>query len=379
MAKLPAKRKKAPKVYSRRARTGFAAAPTESFHNFYDYVRLEVDKKDISARVKSYIKKSYPKREQEILLAAPDFIYASSFGFASSLYWEEIGKEFPPKWSRARVEELAINNIRYWGNKKLIEKSEDSDTPKKVQTRSPMEIVKERTSDFIGEIEETIDMFGSKTDVDWDEYSVYNELKKIDAPYNMAKGVYDYYVPLRDEIQELIEKKTEDLVEAYSWMKIPQRKQYLKIIQAILDDADSYMASKKAVRKVRKPRVRSAEKQVEKVQYLKESAEFKVTSIPPSQIVGARRVYLFNTKQRLLTELVCRLSGGFEVSGTTIQGIDMDVSRTIRLRKPADFLPIVLSKTPNQIDKEWKALTTKEQASNGRINKDTIIMRALDK
>jgi hypothetical protein len=50
-----------------------------------------------------------------------------------------------------------------------------------------------------------------------------------------------------------------------------------------------------------------------------------------------------------------------------------------RLRKPDDVLPDVLSKTPRQIDTIFKALSTKVAIPNGRLNEDTIILRALDK
>jgi hypothetical protein len=40
---------------------------------------------------------------------------------------------------------------------------------------------------------------------------------------------------------------------------------------------------------------------------------------------------------------------------------------------------MVLTKTPNQIDKEWKTLTTKTSQPNGRLNDDTILLRVLDK
>ena len=50
-----------------------------------------------------------------------------------------------------------------------------------------------------------------------------------------------------------------------------------------------------------------------------------------------------------------------------------------KLRKPEEFLSVVLKKTPTQINKEWSQLTTKSSAANGRVNKETIILRALDK
>ena len=138
------------------------------------------------------------------------------------------------------------------------------------------------------------------------------------------------------------------------------------------------MASKKAVRKVRIAKPKSALKQIAKIQYLKESMEDKLTSINPAAIVGAQRLYTYNIKYKRLTELVSN-GKGFEISGSTIKNIDNDLSRSIALRKPVDILPMVLKKTPPQIRAIWNELTTKTASANGRINKDTILLRAMDR
>ena len=70
---------------------------------------------------------------------------------------------------------------------------------------------------------------------------------------------------------------------------------------------------------------------------------------------------------------------GFEVSGSTLKNFDKEQSIKIRLRKPNDILPLVLNKTPIQLQKELSALKTKVQVPNGRINNDTILLRVLDK
>lgn len=371
-------RKKKPKVFSRRSRTGFDKAPTKSFFHLSEYVRTELDKKLVVQRVKKFIRDTMKGKEKELLLSAPEWAFATQVPLVTGLHWAECGGEFPHNWKQEDVEKKSIQYIRLQAERKIAE--DDSDKPKvNLHTRSPMEIVKDRTEDFIGEIEAVIDQFDTGVDMDWENYSVYNELQKTDAAYNIAKGIFDYYKPLENEIRELVEQKTKDLVEAYAHWSVRKQKQYLSIIEQIVSDAERYMESKKAVRKIRKPKVKSADKQVEKVQYLTQSNEYKLTSIHPSQIIGARRVYLFNTKDRTITELVSRLREGFSVTGTTIQGVDEEVSRQTKLRKPEEFIPIVQKKTPNQIDKEWKNLTTKDQKANGRVNKYTIIMRALDK
>jgi hypothetical protein len=77
---------------------------------------------------------------------------------------------------------------------------------------------------------------------------------------------------------------------------------------------------------------------------------------------------------------VSERTSGFEVRGSTIYGISAERSRSIRLRKPEEQLSTFLTKTPTVIGKFWEALTTKTiDEVSGRINKDTILLRALDK
>ena len=103
-----------------------------------------------------------------------------------------------------------------------------------------------------------------------------------------------------------------------------------------------------------------------------------MVSIPPIKIIGSFRLYTFNIKTRVLSEYLTEHPRGFEISGTTIKNIGPK-SRSVRLRKPNDFLPFALGKTPNQIDKEWQKLTTKSTVPNGRLNSDTILLRVIDK
>ena len=142
---------------------------------------------------------------------------------------------------------------------------------------------------------------------------------------------------------------------------------------------DRIKSAGKATRAIKAKGPKAADKQVAKVNYKKQDTEFKLVSIPPIQVVGKRRLFTFNPKTRVITEFVTAAVNGFSVSGSTLKDFDEVNSRCTRLRKPNEFLPFALSKTPNQIDKEWKNLTTKTTVPNGRINKDTILLRVLDK
>lgn len=252
--------------------------------------------------------------------------------------------------------------------------AKDSAGPKETSVKTIADIVKEKTSDFIADIEAVLDDFYRGVNLDIENYSLYNELKKIDASINIAKAVIEYYTPLKAEVEELLTKKTKELVEGYQHMKPAKRKEYLTLLTKIVSDAEKYMASKKAIRKPRAKKVVSVTAQTTKVQYQKDSAEFKVTSVDPINIVGANEVYLFNTKYRTLSHLVTSSSSGFTIRGTTIQDIDLEKSKKKKLRDPNAVLSNILTTKAKAI-KTFNELKTAEAETNGRINSETIILK----
>ena len=70
----------------------------------------------------------------------------------------------------------------------------------------------------------------------------------------------------------------------------------------MLLDLEKVKASTKATRKTRTPKVKTADKQVAKMQFLKESSEYKLTSVLPTTVPGAMRLYTFNVKNKEFTE-----------------------------------------------------------------------------
>ena len=144
-------------------------------------------------------------------------------------------------------------------------------------------------------------------------------------------------------------------------------------------DLDSIKAATKASRTIKVKRPKSADKQVAKVKFKKEDNDFKVVSINPVQIVGKTRLYTFNAKHRELSMFYTDKPSGFEISGSTIKYFDKEQSIKVRLRKPMDILPLILDKTPNQIQKELSNLSVKVNTPNGRLNEETLLLRALDK
>lgn len=337
------------------------------YNYFYDH-------KESAKWAKAWVKKNYDKKIYTIFSKSEDWRISPTIGGMCRMM--ENGAAFSPKrmaWVDQKIQEV-VNGVK-------AKKVELEDAPITARKKSPADIVKEQTSEFIGIIEETIDIFFTK-EFDPKTYSVYDELTKQNAPYVMAKVVADTYKPLLEELTELVGPKPRNvddeyaqLIEGYSYLKKAEQKAYHKFISDLVADAEKYMASKKATRKPRKKKVATASQQVSKVKYMSSSAEYKITSVDPTNIIGAKEVYLFNVKTRTATYLTTQAARGFEIKGTTIQNIDDQVSYKKRIRKPEDWLASMSKTTKARARKSLEELKTKSSEANGRINADTIILK----
>jgi hypothetical protein len=378
--------KKKSVVLPRRVKTGVAAAPIDSFRDFKQYIHAECEKKEISQVVKSYLKDTLNKKDSEFILKnTPEYEFTSASWLASSVLWQQKELPLPTNWNFDTAFDNYIEDLKYKAQHavKMASFVKKDDTPT-VERKTPMEIIQEKAAEFIGDIEGIVDDY---LNGDIKEYSLFDTLKRTEASAQQARLVAERYKKVRAEIDELcnlppVSKQSDfqkQLAEGYSFLKKTEQKAYLKFLDNLIDDVDKYIGAKKAVRKPRVAKPKAADKQVAKIQYMKQCPDYKLASIAPINIIGAMRLYLFNTKTRVITELISNAANGFEVKGTTVLGIDMENSRSVKLRKPEDFIKIVMSKTPRQINKAWDELTTKSTEANGRINKDMIIMRVTDR
>jgi hypothetical protein len=152
-----------------------------------------------------------------------------------------------------------------------------------------------------------------------------------------------------------------------------------KFWQSVIDDLDRLIQNKKATR-IRKPRTKKAKSAVDIVKqmsYQKDSSQYKVVSIDPANIVGCQQLWTFNTKQRTLTRYDAIGPAGITVSRSSLKGFDPDTSKTKKLRKPDEVIPSVLSAGKVQLRKILEQVNAQEKTPTGRINTDTILLRAI--
>jgi hypothetical protein len=370
------KRKK--KTIRMRRRSGALGAPVEKgFDSVMVYFQNEVDRKETISIVKSFIKSQFNKTDAKNILANPDYCFGHSY-MGSTSFWYNNANEVTERseyWKNSLINRF--KNMIDEGKKILKEKRLEVKVEKTVITLSPLQRLQRKINATI--MRDLLDLEDQWIEGEKATLDLYNQFKK----YGLSNSAT---IPVRDVIEgwlldyeDALHARCDQAVEGYSHLKKPELKHRVKSCQDMLLDLDRIKSAAKATRKTRVKQPQAADKQVRNVKYKTEDANFKLTSINPVQIIGKIRLYTFNTKTRILTEYLTQSVGGFEISGTSIKNIDKVNSRQIKLRKPDEFLPIVQSKTVKQIDGEWKKLTTKGSVPNGRLNADTILVRALDK
>ena len=210
------------------------------------------------------------------------------------------------------------------------------------------------------------------------KFNLYSRFKGHGFKGNAIEPFRRMIMPEYECIKDAYEKTCDQAVEAYSHISKSNKRKMLNMYDDMFKDMDKLKQSFRAQRLPRAIKRKTSDEQVTNLQYLNECEDSKLASINPVLIPGKSKLWVYNTKQRRLTEYVTTATDGFLLAGTSIKNHDAKLSKTATLRKPDDMLPIVLSKTEKQLDKFWNDITTKVSSPNGRINKDCILMRVFE-
>ena len=227
---------------------------------------------------------------------------------------------------------------------------------------------------FIMELEAKFDEFWHKnSNEDFDPYTwmVENEVKPMHA-----SKIGEYFRQRAKDWVIMIEaRKTDEYVkESYP----RTHKEYLhgaNLLLLFATDAEKLAANKNAARKPRKKKPISFEKKVKGLRFKKEDTDNKLVSIDPVRIMGAQKLWVYNVKTRKLGVYVARDDAGLSVKGSAIENYKYGESVSKTLRKPNDVLPRVLDGGKIVLRKVMSEINSKAVELNGRVNKDTILLR----
>jgi len=366
-----------------RARTGISAAPLDRGYDAYkSYVHMEVDKKDSAEVMKRYIKANYSKEEVRLMMANPEWKFTSMSHHVATANW--ILMDMPREAlklngtnDKGRTWEDALKDyckgLIETGRPLVEEKERAAKDAANVITLTPQQKLQQKIARTIMlDIDMLEDAWieGEKT-----ELNVYNQFKKHGLPGSAVATVRAVIEGWLLDYEDAYHKRCDQAVEGYSHLTRAELNRRIKCCKAMLEDLEKIKASAKATRTVRAKKPVAIDKQVSKLKYKKEDSDYKLTSINPALLIGARCAFVFNTKYKTITKYVS--DTGFTASGSTLKNVNLEASVQNSLRKPDQFLPLVLTKSERQIEKAWSELTTKSRQPNGRINSETILLRVL--
>jgi uncharacterized protein (DUF433 family) len=237
--------------------------------------------------------------------------------------------------------------------------------------------LREKVSECAGELEGMFDDFikaGAKMSADWKPIA---QIRGMNISPNMVGTIADTWKTKLAEFEEVLTGTDADLVEGYSHLNKNQIKQCVKFIEQVIADCGNYVQIKKVERKPRAKKAVSPEKLSAKFKYLKAFAELNLTSIAPSQLVGASEAWLYDTKKRKLIHVVADTHmGTFSVKGSAIVGFDVVQTVQKTLRKPAEQLKELLAGGKPATRKVFKDIKSTETKYNGRGNENLIILKS---
>lgn len=316
-------------------------------------------------------------------------------------YWESLpgtGGEMKPhshylhKWAEECITrgETVIEEVN----------DEEEQPTKKKYIPTIQERIRDQAYDMLEDVDEWLDKWTEDTEsFDPKGFDIQRHFakqqpsqahaRKMKALYEDALSDFDELerMPTKGQLAKMSEHDAdmwEQLKEGYSHLKKADIKKYRTAIDSLMTELDFIIEKAKATRKPRKPKVRSATKQIEKLKFCKADSKYSLASVDPASIVGANELWVFNVKTRKLGKYIAsnidpkgmaRDGTGFSVKGTTILGFDENLSVQKTLRKPEEQLKEFKDAGKVALRKFLDEINTTDTKLNGRINLDTVLLK----
>lgn len=274
-------------------------------------------------------------------------------------------------WLRARIVEITQQGA--------LDTEDEDETESKptVQQPSIQERVRESAGRMTEELEDAIEGFQKDPEnFDPKAFKVLNLLKGKDAKAAHARIIKTFYERDLAELEELASGKgCEQLKEGYSHRSKKQIRNLIAFYQEIMSACDMLAQEAKVNRKPRKAKVVPKEKIVAKLKYKKTDEPLKLVSINPTDIIGSKELWVYNTKTRKLGKYVANEYMELGVKGTSLTGFSETLSVCKTIRKPEEKLKEFKAAGKVQLRKFLEEINATDTKMNGRFNEETILLK----
>jgi hypothetical protein len=351
------------------------------FRQSMDYYRLEHSGKDLKPKVINWMSANgYTKDQIKAFKDTKDNRCGTTMGaIAANLLrgMPPVRADFNEGRSTAQWLGAAISKVIDEGKNDENESEEGVvEVKSTVAQPSIQERLREAAIRMTEEIEDALEAFSQDPEAfEPKAFKLLNLLKGKQAKAAHARIIKELYVRQYNELTELQEGKCEQLKEGYSHLSKAQVKKITQFYNEILSACDMLAAEAKVNRAPRKVKTKPAEKVVAKLKFAKTYEPLKLVSISPTDIVGAKELWVFNTKTRKIGRYVATEYSELSVKGTSIVNFDEAKSVQKTLRKPEDQLKEFKAAGKVQLRKFLEDIKAVDIKLNGRINEETVLLK----
>lgn len=376
------------KTKQRRLNSLGIAENIKSFSALREHFHYSMSNSLIKQVVEAYVESNFTPEDSALILSLHDSYFTANTAMAAAIFWKSKGGTFDSPFESYEngVDEFFSRLLEK--ARQIKEAREEVNKQKeKVVKKSPMQMLSEKVdATIMADIDDVFEAWSEgKIEKDFSLFSAFHShgLKPATQTLNLIRPTIKRVV---SEYSDAISKDCEQAVEAYAHIPLKEKRRRLKVLKQFEEDLNrlamskSQTSSKKAKAKtsVRKKKPVDVAKVMSGIKYNPEEVD-GIRSLDPMKIYGTSVVYLYNPEKRVLQVL---RGGPMTASGASVKGFEKDearkVSYSIRLRKPHEVLPEILTRSPKQIDKILEKLTTKKGPCTGRTSNDTMILRCVN-
>lgn len=354
---------------------------TANFRKAMEHYRLEATVKDLKVRVVEWMHtQGYDKEDIRAFRKLKDkYLSGTMVGVAACLVkgMPEVHEGFNQGRDTGLWLRTEIDKVMKVGGADLEEDEADKEAKPAGPVITIQDRVREATYKMTEEIEDAIESWSMDADAfDPKQFKVLNLLKGKEAKAAHARIIRDFYGRWLAELNELASGGAdEQLREGYSHRSKKQIRKMIEFLTEIESACNMLMQEAKVNKKPRKVKAVSKDKLVAKLKYKKTDEPLKLVSVNPTDIIGSKELWIYNTKSRKLGKYVAQEFHDLGVKGTTITGFDETKSVCKTLRKPADQLKEFKSAGKVALRKFLDDINAVDTKMNGRINEEIILLK----
>jgi len=274
-----------------------------------------------------------------------------------------------------------------WLRKEIVQiitqGKDDTDDEETVEAKpttvqpSIQERVRDASYTMTAEIEDALEAWNNDPEVfEPKAFKVLNLLKGKDAKAAHARIIKEYYGRQLAELEELAGGNAdEQLREGYSHRSKKQIRKLIDFLREIDTACTMLMQEAKVNRKPRKTKAVPKDKIVAKLKFMKTFEPLKLVSVNPTDIIGAKELWVYNTKSRKLGKYVAEEYKDLTVKGASIINFSESSSVQKTLRKPDEKLKEFKSAGKVALRKFLDTVNATDTKMNGRISEETILLK----